>query len=125
MIVASMKMAKARPTPICLVSSELCMANSPNTATMMIAALVTVPAVLLMPCATASAELMPPSARLTDAAEDEHVVVHREAEEDHEQEQREPAGDRAVGLEAQQLLAVAVLEDQRQQAVGRRRPTAG
>ena len=27
---------------------------------------------------------------LADAAEDEHVVVHREAEEDHEQEQRDP-----------------------------------
>jgi hypothetical protein len=31
-----------------------------------------------------------------DPADDEDVVVHREAEEDHEQEQREPGGDRAV-----------------------------
>src|SRR3954465_6014320 len=60
MIVASMKMATARPTPICLVSMPLWRANSPKTATMMIAALVMVPAVVLMPWATASAELIPP-----------------------------------------------------------------
>ena len=59
MIVASTKMAKARPTPICCISSPLWVANSANTATMMIAALVIVPAVVLMPWATASAEDMP------------------------------------------------------------------
>ena len=53
-----------------------------------------------------------------DAAEDEDVVVHREAEQDHEQEQRDPGRDAADRLEVEQLLAVAVLEDQHEHAVG-------
>ena len=53
-----------------------------------------------------------------DAAEDEHVVVHRQAEQDHEQEQRDPGGDAADRLEVEQLLAVAVLEDEHEDAVG-------
>ena len=59
MSVASTKMAKARPTPICFMSSELCVAKSAKTTTMMIAALVIVPAVDLMPCATAFSVLRP------------------------------------------------------------------
>ena len=43
--------------------------------------------------------LHPAVDRLADAADDEHVVVHREAEQDHEQEQRQPGRDPADGLE--------------------------
>ena len=46
------------------------------------------------------------------------MVVHRQAEQDHEQEQRQPRLDRAGALEAEQLLAVALLEDQHEHAVG-------
>ena len=56
---------------------------------------------------------------LPDSAEDEHVVVHREAEQDHEQEDRQPVGDTAVRLEAQQALAPAPLEDGDEHAEGR------
>ena len=56
--------------------------------------------------------------RLADAADDEHVVVHREPEQDHEHEQRQPGRDAADGLEVQQALEVAVLEDPRDHAVG-------
>ena len=57
--------------------------------------------------------------RLADPGEDEHVVVHRESEQDHEQEQRHPRDDRAVGVEAQERLQMAVLEDPHEHSVGR------
>ena len=68
----------------------LSVAKIANTATITTAALVTTPAVDLMPCATALVGAHPAVDRLADPAEDEHVVVHRQAEQDHEQEQRQP-----------------------------------
>src|SRR5918995_2656339 len=59
--VASISTATARPTPICLNSSALSVAKIENTAIITTAALVTTPAVDLIPCATASPVLMPPS----------------------------------------------------------------
>ena len=61
MIVASIRIAAARPTPICLATWSLASAKEPKTATITSAALVTTPAVLLMPWATASSLLMPRS----------------------------------------------------------------
>src|SRR3954468_6004996 len=55
---------------------------------------------------------------LADPREDEDVVVHREPEEDHEQEQRQPFGPPADRGEPEQRLSVAVLEDEHEQAVG-------
>ncbi len=55
---------------------------------------------------------------LLDPAEDEHVVVHREAEQHDEQEERQPGGDRAVRVEPQHPLRPGVLEDEHEQAVG-------
>ena len=116
--VASSAMATARPTPICLNSIRLSVAKIENTPTITTAALVTTPAVALMPCATASSVRSPRVDRLADPADDEHVVVHREAEQDHEQEQRQPRRDPADGLEVEQALEVAVLEDPGDHAVG-------
>ena len=48
---------------------------------------------------------------LLHSAEDEHVVVHREAEEDHEQKERQPRGDREVAREAEDALSPGVLEN--------------
>ena len=62
---------------------------------------------------------------LADPAEDEHVVVHREPEQDHEQEDRQERVDAAGGVEAEQLLPPAVLEDEHEDAVRGRRPRAG
>ena len=59
--VASIRIATASPTPICLNSSIDSVAKIENTATMTAAALVTTPAVLLIPCATAWSDRMPPS----------------------------------------------------------------
>ena len=46
------------------------------------------------------------------------MVVHREPEQDHEQEHRQPGGDAAVRVEVEQVLAPAPLEDRDQDAVG-------
>ena len=85
---------------------------------MTIAALVTTPAVDLIPCATASSMRRAAVERLADPADDEDVVVHREAEQDHEQEQRHHGVDPVGGADAEQTLAEAVLEDEHEHAVG-------
>ena len=46
------------------------------------------------------------------------MVVHREPEQDHEQEHRQPGGDAAVRVEVEQVLAPAPLEDRDDDAVG-------
>ena len=61
MIVASIRIATARPTPISLKSMKERVANTLNTMTITIAALVTVPALPAMPLRTASSVLMPRS----------------------------------------------------------------
>ena len=61
MIVASINTATANPTPICLKSSALRVAKMANTKTITSAALVTTPAVLLIPCEIASSVLIPRS----------------------------------------------------------------
>ena len=48
------------------------------------------------------------------------MVVHREAEQDHEQEHRQPGGDPAVRVEVEQVLAPAPLEHRHQHPVGGR-----
>ena len=54
---------------------------------------------------------------LSDPAEQEHLVVHREPEEHGEEEQRHPRLDRVRLLEAEQIGADTFLEDEHQQAV--------
>ena len=54
---------------------------------------------------------------LLDPAEQEHLVVHREAEQDREQEERHPGLDRVHLLEAEETGADAVLEDEHEQPV--------
>ncbi len=56
-----MRIATARPTPISFMSMMLSVAKIENTATITIAALVTVPAVARMPLRTASSVPMPAS----------------------------------------------------------------
>ena len=55
---------------------------------------------------------------LPDPADDEDVVVHRKAEQDHEQEQRHDRLDPVRGASAEEALADAVLEDEHEHAVG-------
>jgi hypothetical protein len=60
-IVASIRTAAASPRPNCLKKGAYRVPKTAKTATMTIAALVTTPAVDLMPCATASSIFMPRS----------------------------------------------------------------
>ena len=55
---------------------------------------------------------------LADAAEQEHLVVHREPEQDREEEERHPGLDDVDLLEAEEPGADAVLEDEHEQPVG-------
>ena len=59
--VASISTATERPNPICCIMIMLSVANSPKTATMMIAALVTVPAVRVIASRIASSVDSPAS----------------------------------------------------------------
>ena len=61
MIVASIRTAAASPTPNCFSSIACSVAKIANTPTITNAALVTTPAVDLIPCATASSVDMPRS----------------------------------------------------------------
>ena len=54
---------------------------------------------------------------LTDPAEQEDVVIHREPEQDREQEDRHPRGHRRHLTQAEELVADALLEDEHHQAV--------
>ena len=130
-IVASMKTATARPNPICWSAVSRPAANPANTATMMIAAPVMIPPVVRRPYATASVLSPGLVVLLPDPRQQEHVVVHRQAEQDREQEQREPRLDRIDLLEPERVrdgLAerrTALLEDQHDQRRTRPPPTAG
>jgi hypothetical protein len=73
--VASMKTATARPIPTCLNSSAESVAKTEKTAIMIAAALVTTPAVVLIPWPTALRGVEPGVEPLADPAEDEDVVV--------------------------------------------------
>ena len=92
--VASISTATASPTPACLRSSEASVPNRAKTHTMTSGG--------GGDDAGGTAQRLPDRLpgrlaaghRLLDAAEDEHVVVHGQAEQDHEQEQRQPGGDR-------------------------------
>jgi membrane-associated PAP2 superfamily phosphatase len=65
-------------------------AKTEKTATMMMAALVTTPAGVLMPWATASFGGEAPVVGLLDSGDHKDVVIHGQAKEDDEREEWEP-----------------------------------
>ena len=74
------------------------------------------------PAASAWRSSSPSAAVARDLREQEHLVVHREAEQHREHHQRHVAGDRhgvARRVDAEDVDAPAVLEDRRQHAEGR------
>ena len=117
-IVASISTAAASPTPSCLNSSSPSVANTAKMTTITSAALVTAPPVAATPSAAASRARESGATRLVHPFEHEHRVVHRQAEQDYEQEQREPGDDRTISCEAEQRLRPVVLEDGDEHAVG-------
>ena len=86
---------------------------------MMIAALVTTPAVDADPVRDRLPGRQPAIVPLLDPRHDEHVVVHGQAEQHHEHEQRDPRLDRAGRRACRSGRAPAVLEDRDQRAVRR------
>ena len=77
------------------------------------------PAVEPTPKITASPVSPVSVVALADPAEQEDLVVHREAEEHAEHEQRQPGQDALHLREAEQVCADTLLEDERHEAVGR------
>ena len=118
-IVASIKTATASPKPTCWSITSRPAANPPKTATMIRAAPVMIRAVDWRPTATDSLLRFVCVVVLLDPAEQEDVVVHAQAEQDREEEDRDPGLDRRGLLEAEQIRADTLLEDQDHQAVGR------
>ena len=93
-------------------------AKPAKTAMMMSAAPVMSRAVEPTPKATEPGGVAGLRVALLDPAEQEHLVVHREAEEDGEEEERHPGLDRVDLLEAEELVPDALLEDEHEQSVG-------
>ena len=118
-IVASTMIATASPKPTCWKVTRSLEAIPAKTATMISAAPVMMLAVWRRPYSTDGPVLAGLVVALLDAAKQEDVVVHGEAEENREEEQRQPGLDHGSFLEAQKACADAILEDQHQQAVGR------
>ena len=84
-----------------------------NTATMIAAAPVMMPAVEPTPKITASPVSPRLVVALADPAEQEDLVVHRETEEHAEHEQRQPGQDAFDLGETEQVRADTLLEDER------------
>ena len=80
--VASIRIDAARATPIIFISSMLRVMKMANTETITAAALVITPAVSVMPRSTASRAGQAAYGVLPDAGQDEHVVVHRQPDQD-------------------------------------------
>ncbi len=90
-------------------------ANPPKTATMINAAPVMIFAVACRPTATDSRLLLRLVVVLPDPAEQEDVVVHAEAEQHREEEERQPGLDRSTCWKPKKSGTVALLEDEHEQ----------
>ena len=123
--VASMKIALAKPMPNSLMMMLSPSTNDRKNVHMIAAAAVMTRAVADKPSATAVVLFAGAQVLLPDAREQEHLVVHREAEQDREHHDRQERLDRPFLADAHELFAPAPLEDQRRPRRTPRRPTAG
>ena len=119
-IVASTKIATARPRPNSCRPTMLPATKPENAAHMMIAAAVMIRPVRSSPWATAVALSAPVVPGLAHPRDEEDLVVHREAEEHREEEDRDPALDLAELVQPEEALADAVAEEDDEHPVGRR-----
>ena len=99
-IVASTKTATARPSPSWRAIPSGRVRKTANTTTMIAAALVTVPAVRRDPAGDRLVRIGAPVEGLLDAGEDEDLVVHRQPEQDREDEDRDEVLTRRAGSRA-------------------------
>ena len=119
-IVASMTTATASPTPIIWMKLMPLVAKAPTTTTKSSAALVMMRPVRCSPRETASVVVPGAVPLLADAAQQEHLVVHREAERHREHQHRLRRLEGARRGESEQPLEVALLEPPDQDAERRR-----
>ena len=107
----------ARPVPISLTTRSYSRMKLPKTTTMIAAAAVMTLAVAASPSATERAAVAGAVPLLPHAGEQEHLVVHRQAEDDGEQHHRHPRLDRRR-LHAGEVAEPAPLEQRHDDAVG-------
>ena len=118
-IVASTKIATARPSPNSCRPTMFPARNPENAAHMMTAAAVMIRPVRSSPWTTAALVVGPLVPCLPHARDEEDLVVHREAEEHREEEDRDPALDLVELVEAEQALADPEAEEEHEHPVGR------
>ena len=116
-MVASTSTATAMPNPKSLSARSGPSTNAPNTQTMIAAAAVITRAVDREAVGDRGGVVAGAVVLLLDAAEEEHLVVHRQAEHDGEHHQRRPRLDRSLLPDAEQARAPAPLEHRDHQAV--------
>ena len=116
-MVASRKIADARPTPNSLKVRSFSRRKLPKTNTMMAAAAVITRAVVARPLATDGVAVAGAVVLLLDPGEEEHLVVHREAEHDGEEHHRRERLD-GPGLQPGDVAEPAPLHDGDGDAVG-------
>jgi hypothetical protein len=107
--VASISTAAANPKPMALNASSRLPVNAANTTTMIRAAEVTVRPVRSSPRVTACS-FDPVRGHFAHPSHQKDLVVHGQAEQHGEQEQRHERLDEALGMEAEQVGAPAPLE---------------
>ena len=117
--VASSAIATASPTPISLICGTPVPAKIANTATMISAALEIVFALAARPSRDGPPVVAGGLVALLDAREHEDLVVHREAEDDRQQQRGRDRLHVAERLEAEEAVEPAPLEDDHEHAVGR------
>ena len=118
-MVASTKIAVARPSPIILMPGSSPRMKPQKTATMISAAEVMIRPVPAMPRTTALVVVAGAQVLLANPRQQEHLVVHGQPEQDREHEHRDEREDRHGRLQADQVRAPAPLEDHHQHAVRR------
>ena len=110
MSMASMRIAEARPSPMSFRNTSVLRAKAPKTATMISAAAVITREVRASPCHGSRAS--PPRAFPSHPRHQEHLVVHRETEEDREHDHRDERRHRRGRVDPHQLPGPATFGEQ-------------
>ena len=124
-IVASTATATAMPTPNCLIVGSSTRMKAEKTLTMISAADVITRPVVADALDDRGRVVLRALPGLLDVRHQEHLVVHREPEEDREHQQRDVGDDRHLAGEADEADADAVLEDRGSRPRRRRRSRRG
>src|SRR5699024_1491033 len=120
MITTSTVIAMIIPTPIIWMNVIPEKENNPTTTRSRAAAVMTSPPVFCRPIATEPPVVSRQVVLFSDPGEHEHLVVHRQSEQDREDEDERGGIERAGGGEAQRAGQVPLLEDPHERTEGHR-----